>query len=111
MLDAHRLQLEARHLAVDLLRHVVDRKRQILVVLGDVLRAERLVGEAHVHDRRGVTLGGGEVEQAALGEHVDRASVAQAVRLHERPRCGDLDRHVVDRGEVDLVIEMARCWR
>ena len=53
-----------------------------------------------------MTFGRGEVEQAALGEHVDGASVAQPVRLHERARRGDLDRQVVDRGEVDLVVEV-----
>src|SRR5580700_642439 len=34
-------------------------------------------------------------------------SAAQAVRLHERARGGDLDRHIVNRGQVDLVVEMA----
>ena len=104
--DAHGLQLEARDLAVDLQGHVVHGEREILVVLGDVLRAQRLVGEAHVHHRGGVSLGCGEIEQASLGKHVHGASVVQPVRLDERARIRDLRRHVVDGGEVDLVVEM-----
>jgi hypothetical protein len=35
-------------------------------VFDQVLSAERLVGEAHVHDFRGVALGGGKVYQTAF---------------------------------------------
>jgi len=43
----------------------VDRLLQLLVVLHHVLGGESLVGEAHVHDGRGMAFGGGQVDQAA----------------------------------------------
>src|SRR5205823_6385807 len=56
--DAHRAELEAGDLAIDLGRHRVDLLFELLAVLRHVFRGERLVGEAHVHDARGMALGG-----------------------------------------------------
>src|SRR3954463_14375173 len=81
---AERLQLQARHLAVDLLRHAVHAVVERLAVLHEVLEAERLSGEVDVHHRARVALARGEVHDAAVGEQVDAAAVLQHVLRHER---------------------------
>src|ERR1700676_2071256 len=53
--DAERRQLETRDLFVDPFGHRVDLLLQLAVVLGEVGRRKRLIGERHVHDRRRVT--------------------------------------------------------
>src|SRR5450759_662090 len=68
---AERLELEAGDLPVDRLRNDVDHALQLGVMPGDVLGAECLVRKAHVHYRRGVALGGAEVDQPALGDEVE----------------------------------------
>src|SRR5450759_28576 len=68
---AERLELETGDLLVDRLGNVVYDALQLGMVSGDVLGAERLVREAHVHDRGGVALGGAEVHEPALGDQVD----------------------------------------
>src|SRR6266550_1425164 len=80
--DAHRVQLEPRHLGVDVLRHVVNLLLEAGRVLGDVLRAKRLVGEAHVHHGRRVPLGPRQVDQPALAKKVEASPVARAVLLN-----------------------------
>src|SRR6187200_2603230 len=69
--DAERGELEARDLGVDRLGDVVDPGLELGVVERDVLRRQRLVGEAHVHDRGRVALGRAEVDQPALGDEVE----------------------------------------
>src|SRR5436853_1376952 len=80
--DAHRVQLEPRHLGVDVLRHVVNLLLEAGRVPGDVLRAKRLVGEAHVHHRRGMPLGPSQVDQPALAKQVEASPVARPVLLN-----------------------------
>src|SRR5258705_2526872 len=70
-LDTERGELEARHLGIDRLGHVVDPRLELGVVAGDVFGRQRLVGEAHVHDRGRVALGRPEVDQAGLGDEVE----------------------------------------
>ena len=48
------------------------------------LGRERLVGEAHVHHRGGVALGGREVDEPALGQQVDALAAGEDVLLDER---------------------------
>src|SRR6476619_6486525 len=69
--DPEGRQLEPGDLRVDRLGHDVDLRRELGMVLDDVLGRERLVGEAHVHDRGRVTLGGAEIDEPALGDEVD----------------------------------------
>ena len=52
----------------------VDLLLELVVVLDHVLGRQRLVGEAHVHHGGRVALGGGQVDQPALGEQEDRAA-------------------------------------
>ena len=46
--------------------------------------AERLVGEAHVHDAGGMALGARQVDEAAVGQQVDAAAVGHRELLDER---------------------------
>src|SRR6266849_10335359 len=57
--NSHRAELQPRDLRVDLVRHVVDPLFELARIPGDELGAQRLVGEAHVHDRRRVAFGRG----------------------------------------------------
>src|SRR3954468_20736209 len=64
-LDAHGLELEAGDLTIDVLRHDVDLRLELIGVRHDELCRKGLVGEAHVHDGRRVPLGGAEGDEAA----------------------------------------------
>ena len=79
--DAEGRELEPRHLHVDLLGDVVHALGQLGVLAAQPLRGERLVGEAHVHDRGRVALGGAEVDEPALGQDVQPAT-AEVVLDH-----------------------------
>ena len=77
------------------------------MVLGDVLGRERLVREAHVHDRRRVPLRGGQVDEPALGEQVQAAPVGHVEALDVLPGPHRRDREVAQRRDVDLHVEVA----
>src|SRR2546421_7506430 len=47
--NAKRLQLEAGHLLIDLLRNIVNARRQALTGLEKIASAQRLVGKTQVH--------------------------------------------------------------
>src|SRR5207245_3891619 len=74
---AHRFELQARDLAIDLLRHRMDLARKRLPLPDEVLAGESLIGEGHVHDRRRVAFRGRQVDEPALAEQVDSPSIAQ----------------------------------
>ena len=78
-----------------------------LVVLGHVLGGERLVGEAHVHHRGRVALGGRQVDQPPLGEQEDLAPVLEPVALDQRPRLVCRLGQLVEVALVDLDVEVA----
>src|SRR5438045_6669293 len=81
---AHRRELQACDLRVDLLRHRVHADVEFLLLQHEVLGGQRLVGEAHVHDARRVALGRGEIDQPSLAEQEQLAAVAQTELLDER---------------------------
>src|SRR5712692_5012157 len=105
--DAHGVQLEPGHLGVDLLGHVVDLFLEARCVLGDVLRAQRLVGKAHVHHGRGMPLRASQVDQAAFAQEEESAPIAQPVLLHRGADLTHAGRQLVERLEVDLRVEMS----
>src|SRR2546422_48114 len=70
-LDTHRGELQTRDVRVQLRRDAVHRGAKFRRVLHQVLDRERLVRERHVHDGRGMSLGGTEVHQATLGQQAD----------------------------------------
>src|SRR4051794_7403718 len=55
-LDPQRLELEARHLAVDRVGHGMHPRAELAHPADEVLDGERLVGEGHVHDGGGMAL-------------------------------------------------------
>ena len=69
-LDPERSELEPGDLGVDRLGDHVDHRLELGVMLGDVLGAQRLVREAHVHDRGRMSLGRTEVDQPALRDEM-----------------------------------------
>src|SRR6266850_2479275 len=81
--DSHRVQLESGDLAIDLRRDWIHGRSERSRMLDQVLRRQRLVGEAHVHDARGVSLRGGEIDQAAFAEQGDAAAVGELVLVEE----------------------------
>src|SRR4029453_15382373 len=105
-LDTRRRKLEAGDLAVDLLRHDVDAALELARVLDDELDRERLIGEAHVHDRGRMAFRGSEIDQPSVGDEIDAPAVVQAELLHERPRGTGLDRELPERRDVDLDVEV-----
>ena len=55
---------------------------------------------------RRVPLGGGEVDEPALGEQVDRAAVGERELLDELARLARLGRERAQRRDVDLDVEV-----
>src|SRR5438876_468606 len=106
-LDAHRLELEASDLVVDLRRHRIDLAVELARVLRGVLERERLVGEGHVHHERRMPLGRGEVDEPAVGDEVEAAAVGERELLDELPRLLGVDSHVAQRRDLDLDVEVA----
>ena len=80
---------------------------QAAVVLHQVLGAQRLVGEGHIHHGGGVPLGGGQVDEPALAQQVDAAPVGGGVLLHKGAHLPMADGDGLQRGDVNLHIEMA----
>ena len=73
-----------------------------------VLEREGLVRERHVHHERRVPLRGGEIDEPSVGDEVQPASVGEGEFLHELPRTPRLDRHLPQRRNLDLDIEVTR---
>ena len=55
--------------------------REVVAVLDGPLGGQGLGGEAHVHDRGGVALGGGEVDEAAFAEKEETLAAGQGVAV------------------------------
>src|SRR4029077_3498176 len=104
--DPHRAQLQPGHLGVDVVWHVVHAPLELARIPRHVLRTQRLVGKAHVHHRRRVTLRGREIDQPTFRQHVEPTPVAELVLLNARPHLPDPGRDVVERLQVDLRVEV-----
>src|SRR6185312_5295563 len=74
----------------------------------EMRRRHRLIGKRHIHDRSRVPFGCGEVDQAALTEDADLSSVLELVAVDERARLVLADLDLLERVEIELVVEMAR---
>ena len=82
-------------------------RRQLGVMLRDVLGRQRLIGEAHVHDRGRVTLGGAKVHESTLGDQVQLLA-PQVELLDVLADLADVALgHLAQRREVELGVEVA----
>ena len=106
-MDAHGFELEPGDFAVDGLGHGIDFGLEFLVMLDHVLGGERLVGEAHVHHRRGMAFGGGEIDEAAFAEQINLAAVLHGVFVDEGARGFLAAGKLFERGDIDLHVEVA----
>ena len=104
----HRLQLHAGDLFVQVFRHRVDAVFELAVILHHVLGGQRLVGEAHIHHRRRMPFGGREIDQAAVGQHVQLAPVAERILFHELARLPVGRTDLGQRLQIDLHVEVSR---
>src|SRR3990172_37869 len=100
-------ELQPRDLPVDLLGDRVDLSPEGSPLLDKELHAERLVGEAHVHDGRRVAFRGGQVDESPLRQNVDRPPIPHPVFLYEGPDGADRSGHPLQGGDVDLHVEMS----
>src|SRR5207253_3841012 len=93
-------------LTIDLDRYDVDLALQARPGLHHELGAERVVGEAHVHDGGRVSLGGREVDQPSLAQDIDVTLARHRELLdegtHLAPRGGRLGQRV----QIDLDVEV-----
>src|SRR5579875_2529296 len=76
-------------------------------MLAHIFGTERLVGEAHVHDAGGMTLGGGKVDEAALGQQMNLPTIGIGVLVNEVTHAALVDGECFQRRNVDLVVEVA----
>ncbi len=104
----HGRQFERGHGRVDLRRHAVHAGREPRGTLREVLAAQRLVGEAHVHHGGRMPFGARQVDEAALAEQVHALSTAQHERLDRRPGREHVRRHGAQGVLVDLDVEVPR---
>src|SRR3990172_13385232 len=75
-------ELQPRDLPVDLLGYRVDLSPEGSPLLDKELHAERLVGEAHVHDGRRGAFRGGQVDESPLRPNVDRTPIPHPAFLY-----------------------------
>jgi len=105
--DVQGSQLEPGHFDVDRLGHVVYAVGELGVLAAQVLRAERLVSEAHVHDRCRVARGAAQVHEPALSQDVEPLA-ADGVLDDVLADLSDLvPRQFGEAGQIDLAIEVA----
>src|SRR6185312_1840924 len=86
---ADRGKLESSNLAVDAFRHPVHVARKTRSLLYQILRAQRLVREAHVHHAGRMAFGGRQVDQTPFAEQ-EHALTLDHVLLHELPHLARL---------------------
>src|SRR5205807_4422656 len=70
-LDAERFQLQSGDLPIDQRGNRINILFQLRVIVLQVLGRKRLVRKAHIHDLSGMTLRGGQVDQAPFSQQTD----------------------------------------
>ena len=76
------------------------------MVFDQIFATQRLIGEAHIHHRRGVTLCSGEVYQPAFSQQVDSPAVGSNEFLYEWPNFPAAHRGGHQRRDVDFNVEV-----
>ena len=90
-----------------MLRHDIHLRLEILVVRAKVFGGQYLVGEAHVHYRSGMSLGGRQINKTSFCEQVNFAAIPQLIFVHERAHFALAAGHLFQRGDVNLHVEVA----
>src|SRR5579871_885153 len=106
-LDAHADQLEPGNLLVDVVWNGVYLWLKRCRVFEHIFRAKRLIGKAHIHHAGWMSFGCAQVHQAAIGEQIDVSAIIQGVFFDKIAYLALADRQRLNRGDVDLVIEVA----
>src|ERR1019366_5049255 len=108
-LGTGRRQGQPRHLIIDGRGHAVPPWPQRAVLTGQPAEHECLPGEGHVHDRGRVALRGDQVHDPAAGQEQQPTTIGEQVLVRVRADITVyLDRHVSERAQVHLNIEMPR---
>ena len=76
------------------------------MVPGDEFRRQGLVGKAHVHDRRGVAFGRGQVDQTAFRQDIEAGAVLQGKFLHRLPDMTPGGADALQGRDVDFDVEV-----
>src|SRR5467141_3627970 len=104
---AHGVELEACDLFVQMLRDDVHLWLEVLVIGAEVFGGKRLVRETHVHDGCGMSLGGGEIDEAAFCEEIDFAAVLHLKFVDHGADFALTAGQLLERGNVNLHVEVA----
>ena len=105
---AHKRQLHRRHAAVDLGRDGDELFGQLSLVLREIARAQRLDGEAHVHNFRRMAVSRGEIDQPSLGQQVEPVAVGHFIAADVLAHFLFLHGDALERLHVHLDVEMPR---
>src|SRR5665213_3648751 len=104
----HRLELEARDLAIDGLRHAMHLVRQRRTLLHEILRAQRLVREAHVHHARRMSFRRREIDQPSLAKQKEALPANDELFDEWSHAALRASRQLFQRRDVDLDVEVPR---
>ena len=77
--DIHCGQLGVGDVTVEIVRDVVDFVFECATVLNQVFESEGLEREAHIHNFGWMPVAGGEVDESAFGEDIERTTILQGV--------------------------------
>src|SRR5260370_29411746 len=104
---AHGIELEARDFLVQVLGNYINLRLEVLVIGAEVFGGKRLVRETHVHDGCGMSLGGGEIDEASLGKKIDLTAIFHPIFVDHRAHFALAAGQLLQRGNVDFHVEVA----
>ena len=85
----------------------MDPRSQAPPRLHHVLRAQRLVGKAHIHHAGRVSFCRGKIDEPTLGEQVNSPSIGKRVLPHNVPDVSLPDRQLFHRLDIYLYVEVS----
>ncbi len=104
---AHGFELEARDFLVQVLGNDIHLRLEVFVVGAQIFGGKRLVGEAHVHDRSGMSFGSGKIDEAPFSKQVHLAAILHFIFIDERANFLLPAGQLLKRWNVDLHVEVA----
>src|ERR1039458_7414460 len=105
-LDTDLLQVQARHLFIQLLGKSVHANFVRVLILPQIELCQRLVGEAVAHHEARVARGAAQVHQPSLGQDEYAVAGGERVHIHLRLDVGAFCVALVQPVHLDLVVEM-----